>query len=273
MRKSLFVVAMGATLAAVLPAYAHEAPSLRGVLDHTRAAETAKSRAVAEFEEHAFAEGRRDFKDNRGETGLAVAETARLIKDAPDRRAAAEAVVAVAKQAGRNETAWARSARDLNRGSDLQLDVVRGARKDAGRISTAVEQLSELSTTLPDQAQSGIATAIANLTLDRAPAVTQLRRDVTSSAVGSTAKEVATGGIGADISGQALAINLLQALRGEVPAESQQGIDTALVAIADSLDRQAEGLERAGANVPTERGLALSRAAAKAREAAADARS
>lgn len=275
-RKTAIVLVAGALSFAALPAEAHNDPSLQAVLDHTRAAEAAKSRAVAEFEEHAVAEGRRDFEKNRGQTGLAVAETAKLIKEADsreERRAAAEAVVAVAKQAGRNETAWGRSARDLNRSSDLQVDVVKGARKDAGRMSTAVEQLEELSTRVPSHAKAGIATAISNVTLDRAAAVKQLRRDATSSAVGSTAKEVATGGIEADVGGQALAIDLLQALRPHLPEESQEGTATALEAIADSLDRQAGGLERAGDNVPADLGEALSRAAERAREAAADARS
>lgn len=276
MKKLLALLAASATLLAASPALGHAAPSLSTVLSHTRAAEVAKTRAVAEFEEHAFAKGKAPFAANRSHMAAAVAETAQLIQEADtpaERRAAAEAVVAVAMQAGRNEVAFARVARVLVAGSSLQLRVVAAARDDAGRIATAISQLEELLASVPEAGRRGIANAIAQLTLDRRAAVAELGKDVTSSTIGMTAKEVAAAAIKEDVRGQELAVELLQALKPLLPADAREGIATALAAIADSLDAQAEALGAVSANAPSDSIKAVIDAAiALAREAAAKAR-
>jgi hypothetical protein len=264
-----------ASLAAAPSALAHSAPSLSTVLSHTRAADAALDRAVTNFNAHAFGAGRNAFAQNRSAFGKAVAERAELVRNAStpaQRLAAARAVVAVAKQGGANERALAKVARVLPRGSDLQVAVVRAAGKDAAR-SVAVARLTELLATVPDAAKEGLMTALANVTRAHGPAVAQLGRDVASSAVGSKAKAAAASALNADIAGQAAAIDVLEAIKPELPQSSQEGIDTALGAIADSLDAQAAALAAVQEHAPEARRSQIEAAITAAHAAAEDARS
>ena len=207
--------------------------------------------------------------------GKAVAEKAALIRDAStpaERLAAAKAVVAVAKQAGVDATAFARVARALPRGSQLQLAVVRAAAADAAR-STAVAKLTELLASAPDAAQAGLTKALARLSLSHGPTVTQLGRDVTSRSVGSAAKAAAAAAISTDVSGQARAINVIQALQPLLPTQAQNGIATALAAIAKSLEGQSHALAAVQAHAPAALRPRIEAAIAKAQAAADDARS
>jgi hypothetical protein len=261
-------------VASLVPlASAHSKPSLATVLAHTRAAGRALDRAVSEFDAHALSAGRSNFGKNRRQMGLAVAEKAALIQEGTtpaERLAAAKAVVSVARQARVDELAFARTTRALPRGSKLQLRVIRAAATDTAR-SNALGVLNDLLASVPDAAQSGIAKAIAQLTLAHAPAVAQLRKDVTSKAVGRTAKGVAADDIRADVRGQAHAINLLQALEPLLPEEAQTGIETALAAIAKSLDAQAKALAAVKPHAPARLRDELAAAIAKAHAAADDA--
>jgi hypothetical protein len=265
---------IGGLLLAPAAAQASIPPSLSTVLIHTHAAEVAKTRAVAEFEAHAFAKGKADFSKNRAQMGQAISQSARLIKDASTpaaRLAAAKAVVAVAQQAGRDETAFARALRALTRGSQLQAAVAAAVRKDAGRIATALARLHQLATTLPASAQQGIATAIARLSISRGPAIAQEAADVTANTVGMTAKQTVAAAIAADIHGRQLAINLLQAIQPLLPQHAQQGITTALQAIGKALANQAARLTTAKSHAPQSVRPALTKAIHMAKAAARDA--
>jgi hypothetical protein len=273
-RKLYPLVVLGLAVALLAPAaQAHSKPSLATVLAHTRAADRALDRAVAAFEAHALAAGRSDFGTNRRQIGQAVAEKAKLIQaaDTPaERLAAAKAVVGVARQALADELALARAARVLRKGSTLQLTVVRAAAKDTAR-SHALAVLQELLASAPDSAQTGLANAVARLIQAHGPAVVQLGRDVTSRAVGMTAKAAAAAALLADVRGQARAINLLEALKPLLPAAAQTGLERALAAIADSLDRQANALAAVEAHAPADLKAKIAAAIAAAHAASDDA--
>jgi hypothetical protein len=270
----LFAVVSLAVALFAPAAQAHSKPSLSTVLAHTRAADRALDRAVAAFEAHALAAGRSDFGANRRQIGQAVAEKAKLIQAATtpaERLAAAKAVVAVARQALTDELALARAARDLRKGSKLQVAVVRAAAQDTAR-SHALAVLADLLASAPDSAQTGLAKAVARLTQAHGPAVVQLGRDVTSRVVGATAKASAAAAIVADVRGQARAINLLEALKPLLPEAAQAGLDTALAAIAASLERQANALAAVEAHAPDALKAQIAAAIAAAHSAADDAR-
>lgn len=276
MRVKLITLFLGLFLVAAPAAQAHTPPSLASVFAHTQAAEIARARAVAEFEAHALGAGRAHFTKNRGEMGLAVAEAAQTIQNAQtpaQRLAAAKAVVLVAMQAGRNETSFARVGRILPFDSALQLNVIRAARHDADRTKTALAQLALVMARVPVQAKPGIATAIAAVAMQHGPAVAELGADVTSAAVGMAAKTAAANAIKSDVEGQALAVKLLKALKPQLPLAAQTGVDTALAAIAASLDAQAAFLTLVEARAPADVKATIVAAIATARAAAANARS
>lgn len=275
MRTKLYLFAVVSLAVAMLApaAQAHSKPSLSTVLAHTRAADRALDRAVVAFEAHALVAGRSDFGTNRRQIGQAVAEKAKLIQAAEtpaERLAAAKAVVAVARQALADELALARAARVLRKGSMLQLAVVRAAAADTAR-SHALAVVTELLASAPDSAQTGLANAVARLTQAHGPAVVQLGRDVTSRAVGITAKAAAAAAILADVRGQARAINLLEALKPLLPGAAQAGLDSALAAIGASLDRQANALAAVEAHAPAALKAKIAAAIAAAHAASDDA--
>lgn len=118
-------------------------------------ADRALERALAEWDAHALGAARSDFATNRAEMGKAVAEKAQLIKDATtpaERLAAAKAVVAIARQATVDETAFAKVALDLRRGSKLQRRVLRAASVDTARAK-ALAVLNDLLGSLPNAAR------------------------------------------------------------------------------------------------------------------------
>jgi hypothetical protein len=274
-KKLVYLAAVVAAFALVPGAAGHATPTLSTVLSHTRAADRALDRAVAEFENHALGAGRHDLAVNRSQIGKAVAEKAELIKEATtpaERLAAAKAVVAVARQATVDEKLLAKSARDLRRGSRLQRKVMRAASRDTARAK-ALAVLEDLLASLPDTAQTRVSNAVAGLTLSHAGAVRQLGKDVTSAHVGMTAKEMAAVDIAADVRGQAHAVNLLQALMPILPAAAQTGLQDALDAIGQSLQGQANALAAVEAHAPASLKDKIEGAITAAQAAAADAQS
>jgi trimeric autotransporter adhesin len=274
LKKLVLIAAALAALAFSPAAAAHSSVSLATVLSHTRAADRALDRAVSEFNAHAYGAARHDLALNRAQMGQAVAEKAKLIADATtqaQRLAAAKAVVAVAHQATVDEKPLAKSARHLRRGSRLQHKVMHAASQDAARAK-ALAVLDNLLASLPDAAQTHVSNAVAQLTLSHAGAVRQLGKDVTSSAVGRAAKAMAAADIGADVHGQAHAINLLQALMPLLPATAQNGLETALGAIGTSLEGQANGLAAVKAHAPAALQDEIAAAIASAQAAASDAK-
>ena len=158
MRKLLALTVGLASIVFSSTAQAATTPSLSTVLSHTHAANIALQTAVSEFDAHALGAGSRAFKTNRNQLGIAVMQTAQLIQAATTpaaRLVAAKAVVAIARQAGRDETAFAKVARVLRRGGMLQLAVIRAAARDTARTTTAVSHLTELLSQVPAAALPG----------------------------------------------------------------------------------------------------------------------
>ena len=276
MRKLLALTVGLASIVFSSTAQAATTPSLSTVLSHTHAANIALQTAVSEFDAHALGAGSRAFKTNRNQLGIAVMQTAQLIQAATTpaaRLVAAKAVVAIARQAGRDETAFAKVARVLRRGGMLQLAVIRAAARDTARTTTAVSHLTELLSQVPAAALPGLTIALAHVTLAHGLAVTQLGRDAASARIGRTAKGIAAADANAEVHGQAHAINLLQALEPLLPAAARTGIQTALAAIASSLSQQASTLAADRATAPLALRPTLAAAIRAARAAAADASS
>jgi hypothetical protein len=251
-------------------------PSLATVLSHTHAADVALVRAVSEFNAHALGAGRVDLTVNRNQMGIAVSQTATLIKNAQtpaQRLAAARAVVAVATQASVDERALARVDRVLPKGRRLQRAVIHAAAVDTARTTVAVNRLNALLPTVPAVARPGLTSALAKLTLTHRAAVAQLGADVTSHNVGAVAKAIAAADIAADVTGQQHAINLIQAISPLLPAAAQDGMASALGAIASSLDAQALALAKVRAHAPLVLRPRITHAIALAHAAAIDARS
>jgi hypothetical protein len=275
MRKLTIVACGVAGLVAAAPSQA-AAPSLSTVLAHTRAANVALDKAVSEFNAHALGKGKVDLAANRRQIGLAVSQAAQLIGDAStpaDRLAAAQAVAAIAKQTGADERALAKVDRALPKHSRLQRRVIHAAAVDTARTTTALNQLNALLASVPAPAQPGLATAVGKLTLTHGRAVAQLSADVTSRHVGAIAKATAAADLAVDVKAQHHAINLLQAIAPLLSAHAQNGVATALAAIADSLDAQATGMAHTRAHAPAALRPAIRVAITRAHSAAADARS
>jgi hypothetical protein len=242
-RTILAAVAVVATIGAA-PAQA-QTISLATVLSHTRAANMALAHAVAAFHAHAYGAGSQALARNRSQIGLAVSQTAHLIQAATDpasRLTAAKAVVAVAKQEGADQRALAAAERQLRRGGLLQDRTAAAVNADTHRAANAVAKLQALMPLLPAQGQAGIANAFSHITAAHRSAVAQLARDTTTPNVGRIAKNQAAVDIVADVTGQAHAVAMLNAIVTSLPPSAQNGIQTAIAAIQHNLAAQAARL-------------------------------
>jgi hypothetical protein len=96
---------------------------------------------------------------------------------------------------------------------------------------------------------------------------------VTSRAVGRVGKRISASALLVDVRGRARAISVLEALRPELPEAAQDGLATALAAIANSLDNQASALAAVEAHAPPALKDKIAAAITAAHDAADDARS
>jgi hypothetical protein len=270
MKRTILVAAAVAGTIGVVPAQG-QTISLSTVLSHTRAANMALTRAVAAFNAHAYGAGSQALAKNRSQIGLAVSQTARLIQAANDpasRLAAAKAVVAVAKQEGADQRALAAAERLLPRGGLLQDRAAAAVNADTHRAANAVAKLQALMPLLPTHAQAGIANAFSHVTATHRGAVAQLARDTTTPSVGRIAKNQAAADIEADVTGQAHALTMLNALVSSLPPSAQQGIQTAIAAIQHNLAAEAARLTATKPHAPRRLRPTIAKAAAIAKSAA-----
>jgi hypothetical protein len=270
MKRNVFVGAAVAAAIAAVPAQG-QAVSLATVLSHTRAANTALTRAVSAFDAHAFGSGSQALAKNRSQIGLAVSQTAQLIQAANDpasRLTAAKAVVAIAKQEGADQRALAAAERQLRRGGLLQDRTAAAVNADTQRGGNAVAELQALMPLLPAHAQAGLATAFSRVTADHRPAVAELARDTVTPGVGRIAKNQAAADIQADVTGQAHAVSMLNALVSSLPPSAQNGIQTAIAAIQHNLAAQAARLTATKPHAPRRLRPTLANAIAIAKKAA-----
>jgi hypothetical protein len=270
MKRTIIVAGAVAVTIGVVPAQG-QTISLATVLSHTRAANMALTRAVAAFNAGADGRGSQALAKNRSHIGLAVSQTAHLIKAANDptsRLAAAKAVVAVAKQEGADQRALAAAERQLRRGGLLQDRIAAAVNADTHRAANAVAKLQALMPLLPAHAQAGIANAFSHVTATHRGAVAQLARDTTSPSVGRIAKNQAAADIEADVTGQAHALAMLNAVVSSLPPSAQQGILTAIAAIQHNLAAQAARLTATKPQAPRRLRPTIAKAAAIAKSAA-----
>jgi hypothetical protein len=270
MKRRILVAAAIAATIGVVPAQA-QTISLSTVLAHTRAANMALTHAAEAFNAHAYGAGSQALAKNRSQIGLAVSQTAHLIQAANDptsRLAAAKAVIAVAKQEGADQRALAAAERQLRRGGLLQLRTAAAVNTDTHRGANAVAKLQALMPLLSAQAQAGLAKAFSNVTATHRSAVAQLARDTTTPSVGRIAKTQAAADIAADVTGQAHAVAMLNAIASSLPPSAQNGIQTAIAALQHNLAAEAARLTATKPHAPQRLRPTITNAIAIAKKAA-----
>ena len=139
---------------------------------------------------------------------------------------------------------------------------------DTHRAANAVAKLQALMPLLPTHAQAGIANAFSHVTATHRSAVAQLARDTTTPSVGRIAKNQAAADIEADVTGQAHALTMLNALVSSLPPSAQQGIQTAIAAIQHNLAAEAARLTATKPHAPRRLRPTIAKAAAIAKSAA-----
>jgi hypothetical protein len=98
--------------------------------------------------------------------------------------------------------------------------------------------------------------------------VAQLARDTTSPSIGRIAKNQAAADIEADVTGQAHAVAMLNALVSSLPPSAQNGIQTAIAAIQHNLAAQAARLTATKPHAPRRLRPTIASAIAIAKRAA-----
>ena len=180
---------------------------------HTDRADAALARAVELFEANRDRRGARALKVNRAEIGKATVAAAKLLRDADsgaERRTAAKAlrlvattrddavetlVAAVEEASGRVDSAIAQAALSDTRGREKALAV-----------------LGALTDELPEQAQAGVAKAIAALSTDRAPEARAEAAAIASGAISTRAQRTLAKALEANLDRQVVAAETLRAL-------------------------------------------------------------
>ena len=245
-------LAVGALVASPGVASAHPAAAIASVEAHTDRADAALTQATSLFAAGRDARGATAFGRSRSETGLAVAEAAKLVRRAdtpPERAAAARALRLVA-------TARAKQIPDLVRllgpaEATAERAIAKAALADARGRDTAIGVLSALLTKgVPAGAKVGIGRAIASLSVDRADEVLVEAQAAASTEVSAASAATLATTIDITLRGQVRATAVLTALKGRLPAAASKGLDRALAAIADEQQDASEAIDSAVPGMP-----------------------
>ncbi|MGH2840026.1 MAG: hypothetical protein ACRDKY_04285 [Solirubrobacteraceae bacterium] len=243
--------------ALALPAAASAADiqtAVSAVQAHTTKADAALDRAVSQFGKNHDRAARIAYAKSRKQMGLAKAAAAKARHQAntPNEHAAAAAAqVLVGIEQGENIEKLARAMRKGADGAD-ENKIAAAARADTKGRDKAIAILNVLMDQVPDQAKTGIAKAIAALSVDRADETQAEALDLTSSKVSKANKGRVVDTIKASIDGQAKAAETLAALiaNPDMPAESLPGLQTAYDAIMADHGAVADVLSHLSDNVP-----------------------
>jgi hypothetical protein len=234
----------GACLAAALvtlPAIAAADPgnALLTVRSHTRAADTALTRAVT-----LFAAGRPDeatsaFQRSRADLGQAVAKAAALLRTAatPEARVdAARALVLVATQQTRDVRLLIRATGPAEgavetRAAGAALSDVRGRDRALGQLRDL------LARGVTPAAEHGLARAIVALSTARGKEAAAAAGALAGGRLGSAGASALAKTVGASLTGHSHATAVIEDLLQRLPDAAQAGLGRALVAIgADQSD-------------------------------------
>jgi len=225
-------LAAGALLA--LPALSVASPqsALQQVTLHTEHAQAALTQAQTLFAQGKDAQAAQSFGRSRSELGVAASAAAKLVHTAStptERVAAAKALRLVAGQQARDIPTLA--ALTVPAQGSVESQIGQAALSDTTGRDKAIAILNTISGKVPEQAQAGIAHAIAALSVDRSDEVAAESQALAGDQVGAVAKSRLTSAIDQTLRGQARAAATIQALMGSLPSQAQQGLARALKAV------------------------------------------
>jgi len=225
--------ALIATGAFVLPAAANAADiqvAVGAVQAHTDRADSALDRAVLLYAKNSDRKARVAYAKSRKEMGLAKAAVAKARRDAQTPEEIAQAAAAQAQlgaEQGQNVDKLAKALITAD-GADENA-IAAAARADTKGREKAIAILTTLLAKVPEQAKTGIATAIAALSLGRDDEVKVEAEALVSSKVSESNRRRLAAAVKVSVDGQDTASATLAALIAspDVPAESKQGLQTA----------------------------------------------
>ncbi|MFP5361263.1 MAG: hypothetical protein ACLGI5_00875 [Thermoleophilia bacterium] len=243
--------------ALALPAGANAADistAVNQVRAHTDRADAALDRAVVLFQNNSDRKARVAYAKSRREMGLAKADaaTARRQAGSPSEHGqAARAQALLAAQQDQNIETLTRALRRAD-GRD-ESRIAAAARADTKGREKAIAILTQLLAQVPEQARSGIAKAIANLSTDRVDEVSAMSTALRSSHVSKANKRRVVSTLKTDVEGQTDAATILAALIAspDMPAESKQGLQKAYDNVTAEHGSVADILSRFNSRMPS----------------------
>ena len=221
---------------------------------HTDRADAALDRAGALFAENSDRKARVSYAKSRKEMGLAKADAAKARRQADTPREhvqAARAQQLLAAQQDENIETLTDALRKADGRDESKIAVA--ARADNKGREKAIGVLTELLGQVPEQARTGIATAIAQLSQDRVDEVSAMSRALRSRHVTKTNKGRVASTLKVDVEGQANAAETLAALIAspDMPAESKQGLQAAYDNVTAEHGSVADILSRFSSRMPS----------------------
>ncbi len=256
---ALALIAMPASALAETPSGAHESPAGIGtavehVRAHTDRADAALDRAVTLFAKNSDRKARAAYAKSRKEMGLAKADAAkaRRLADTPREHVqAGRAQQLLAAQQDENVETLTKALRPAD-GRD-ESKIAAAALADTEGREKAIAILTELLAQVPEQARTGIATAISKLSVNRDEEVTVMAKALASSDVSKTNKRRVAATLKVDVEGQTDAATVLAALIAspDMPAESKQGLQTAYDNVTAEHGSVADILSRFSSRMPS----------------------
>lgn len=201
---------------------------------HTDRADAALARAVELFEANHDRRGSRALAVDRREIGRATAAAAKLLRSADsaaDRRAAAKALRLVATT--RDDAVESLVAVVDEASGHADNAIAQAALSDTRGREKALAVLAALTDQLPEQAQAGVAKAIAELSTERAPEARAEAEAIASRGVSARAKHTLAKALKANLDGQAVAAEKLRALiaSDDVSDSAKAGLQRAYDAV------------------------------------------
>ena len=233
---ALALMAVPASALAGTAADAHKSPGgISAAVEHVRAhtdrADAALDRAVALFTKNSDRKARVAYAKSRKEMGLAKADAAKARSQADTPREhsqAARAQQLLAAQQDENIETLTKALRPA--GGRDESKIAAAARADTKGREKAMGILTQLLAQVPEQARTGIAKAIAKLSVNRDDEVTVMSKALSSrGGVSKASKRRVAATLKVDVEGQTDAAQTLAALIESpgMPAESKQGLQTA----------------------------------------------
>jgi hypothetical protein len=228
------LIAVGALAMPAAAGAADIQTAVTAVTAHTDRADAALDRAVAQFKSGSDRAARKAYATSRKEMGLAKAAAAKARRQAatPDEHAAAAAAAAVLGTE-QDQNIEKLAAAVIPAGGADENKIAAAARADTQGREKAIAILTVLLAQVPEQARTGIAKAIAALSVDRVEETQIEAKVLVSKNVSEPNKRRLASAVKTSIDGQDKASDTLAALiaSADMPAESKPGLQKAYDAV------------------------------------------